>query len=466
VDWENGSHSSLYNVVSRRIRPMDRPIRIAYGLTIQKKLQPLLNILKSIMIYRYLTLALAAFLALSTAQDANYSVSHRERKSGSIRSSKKVSSENAVSSPQAFPDEDITTFDADAEADDEPAIDLSAPDPVAPKTRSSTPKAPKNMPDALTAPELLTPISPKLGSPGTLRSTESEEEVKRVVITCKPDMTQDECLEQLVGAVPGNSIKVVHALKGLKSLAVVIKTSMIDQLMAMGFNVKEDPIREPLYIKDSIEYHHRDLQSASQVIPYGIDLVKAREVWSSYGVKGEGVKVCVMDTGIAAGHSDFVQSNLSGYSGREAVTPWNSDGQGHGTHVSGTIAAADNNRGVVGVAPGAEIFTVRVFGNNGQFFGSDIVAAAEACRDAGAKIISMSLGGPQYDQDEHDIFQELYSQGILAVAASGNSGGTDYSFPASYDMVLSVAAVDSNRNLASFSTRNNRVDIAAPGECT
>jgi subtilisin family serine protease len=234
----------------------------------------------------------------------------------------------------------------------------------------------------------------------------------------------------------------------------------------MGFDVKEDPIREPLYIKDSIEYHHRDLQSASQVIPYGINLVKAREVWSSYGVKGEGVKVCVMDTGIVAGHSDFVSSNLSGYSGSEAVTPWDNDREGHGTHVSGTIAAADNSIGVVGVAPGAEIFTVRIYGDNGQFFGSDIVAAAEACRDAGANIISMSIGGPGYDRDEHTIFQELYSQGILAVAASGNSGGTDYSFPATYDMVLSVAAVDWNSNLASFSTRNDRVDIAAPGEWT
>lgn len=415
------------------------------------------------MFYRCLTLALAAFLALSTAQDANDLVSHR--KTSNLRSSK-VSTENSMT-PQVVPDEDITTFDADANA--EPAIDLSDyPDPVAPKTLNSTPKAPKSKkikPDTLTSEPPLTPANPLLGSPGTL-SKKSEVEVKRVVIKCKKGMTQDKCLEQLVKSVPGNSIKVVHALKGLSSLAVVIKTSKMEQVKAMGFDVKEDPIREPLYIKDSIEYHHRDLQSASQVIPYGIDLVKAREVWSSYGVKGEGVKVCVMDSGIAAGHSDFVQSNLSGYSGSDAVTPWDTDREGHGTHVSGTIAAADNNRGVVGVAPGAEIFTVRVFRDNGQFFGSDIVAAAEACRDAGANIISMSLGGPSYDQDEHDIFQELYSQGILAVAASGNSGGTDYSFPASYDMVLSVAAVDSNSNLASFSTRNNRVDIAAPGTCT
>lgn len=168
--------------------------------------------------------------------------------------------------------------------------------------------------------------------------------------------------------------------------------------------------------------------------------------------------------GLAAGHSDLTSSKLSGYSGNEAVTPWDRDQSGHGTHVTGTIAAADNSRGVVGVAPDVEIYTVRVFDNRGFFFGSDVVAAAEACRDAGVDIISMSLGGPSYDQDELEIFEELYEQGIISIAASGNSGDTDYSFPASYEVVISVAAVNSNRNIASFSTRNNRVDVAAPGK--
>lgn len=415
------------------------------------------------MFYRHFPLALAAFLALSTAQDANDLVSHG--KNGNLRSSKESAADNAMT-PQAISEGDITTFDA------EPAIDLSDPDPVSSETLSSTtPKAPKKIkPEALTAPEPFTPININdLGFPDTL-STEPQEEIKRVVIKCKRDMKQDECLEQLVRSVPENSFKVVHALKGggkgVNSLAVEIKTSKMNQVTGLGFDVEEDPIREPFYIKESIEHHHRDLQGASQVVPYGIDLVKAREVWAStYNATGDGVTVCVMDTGIRAGHADFVQDNLSGYSGDDAVTPWDYDAEGHGTHVSGTIAAADNTRGVVGVAPNAKIFTVRVFGENGNgsYFGSDIIAAAEACRDAGANIISMSLGGPRYYQAENDIFEELYSQGILAVAASGNSGNTDYSYPASYNMVMSVAAVDWNSQLATFSTRNNKVDIAAPG---
>ena len=138
--------------------------------------------------------------------------------------------------------------------------------------------------------------------------------------------------------------------------------------------------------------------------------------------------------------------------------------QGHGTHVTGTIAAEDNNFGVVGVAPGVEIFTVRVFDNNGVFFGSDVIAAAEQCRDAGAKVISMSLGGGRGSREERDTFEDLYNNGIIAVAAAGNSGNSDFSYPASYETVVSVGAVSSNGSLASFSQTNSRVDVAAPGE--
>eukprot|EP00980_Cylindrotheca_fusiformis_P008951 scaffold1910_cov87-Cylindrotheca_fusiformis.AAC.1 len=233
------------------------------------------------------------------------------------------------------------------------------------------------------------------------------------------------------------------------------------------FDVFSEAIRKPMYIPESVVIEeHRNLQFwKRQEVPYGIDMVKAPEAWETYSQinQGAGVKVCVMDTGLDQDHEDFIRSNLSGYTGREAFTPWNQDREGHGTHVSGTIAAADNDEGVVGVAPLAEIYMVRVFDNEGKFYGSDVVAAAEACRDAGAKIISMSLGGPSYDSDEKRAFDDLFDEGILAIAAAGNDGTDDYSFPASYERVMSVAAVNSNRNHAAFSQFNDRVDIAAPG---
>lgn len=289
---------------------------------------------------------------------------------------------------------------------------------------------------------------------------------RRIVVMCDAEETTKECVQRL-DALKG--VKVIHKLKKLHRVAISVKESVLEDVIALGLEVHDDPIREPMNIPESLVVHdtiHRKLQSGNDdQVPYGVSMVKAPDVWAEFGTKGEGVRVCVMDSGIYRSHPDFVRSNLYGYSGTEAGVPqWFSDASGHGTHVSGTIAAADNERGVIGVAPGAEIYTVRVFDQNGFFYGSDVVAAAEACQDAGADIINMSLGGPQYDRDEKEIFEELFSQGILAVAASGNSGDTDYGFPASYDVVMSVGAVDSRSRLASFSTRNDRVDISAPGK--
>jgi len=290
----------------------------------------------------------------------------------------------------------------------------------------------------------------------------------RIVLQCQPHKLHEQCMQRLTEFEDGR-LKIIHKLHEPQAWAASVGESDEETMKALEegnfFDIDSDVVRKPMYIPESLQVEDgRSLQFwNSQSVPYGIDMVKARDVWEKYNVRGAGVKVCVLDTGILGSHEDFDASNLSGYSGREAVTPWDRDGNGHGTHVSGTIAAADNDEGVVGVAPDAEIYTVRIFDDRGDFYGSDVVAAAEACRDAGAQIISMSLGGPSYMGAEKRAFDALFDQGILPIAAAGNDGDDDYSFPASYAKVMSVAAVNSNRNHASFSQYNDRVDIAAPG---
>ena len=147
------------------------------------------------------------------------------------------------------------------------------------------------------------------------------------------------------------------------------------------------------------------------------------------------------------------------------VTPWNEDGNGHGTHVSGTILASNNGGGVIGVAPESSIHFVRVFDASGQFTASNLVDAMNACASAGAKVISMSLGGPVETSAERTTVANLKNSGILLVAASGNdAGGNNFlEFPAGYEPVMSVGAVDRNLGIATFSSHNTEVDIAAPG---
>ncbi len=283
------------------------------------------------------------------------------------------------------------------------------------------------------------------------------------MIGCKDGEGEFACKKRISSAIPEESrgdFRLINYLQLTNSYSCEVKgdMSIVD---ALSDDVYDDPPRETLHIKESIQIQ-RNLQ-AGQSTPYGINMIKAKDVWEKYN-KGENVRVCVMDTGLNRDHPDFDSDRLFGYEGDALVKPWWRDVDGHGTHVSGTIAASDNNKGVVGVAPGAEIFTARVFSTNGQFFSSNIITALQACKDGGAQIISMSLGGPYPVQYEMQAYADLHEKfGIITVAASGNTGGTDFLYPASYDNVISVGSVDWNYDRSSFSTKNSKVDVAAPG---
>jgi serine protease len=202
-----------------------------------------------------------------------------------------------------------------------------------------------------------------------------------------------------------------------------------------------------------------------EAIPYGIDLVKANLVDAS---KVSNRKVCIIDTGYDLGHPDLQESNVEGYDGSNTAGPWDEDGNGHGTHVAGTIAAlGGNKKGVVGVVPSGmlNLYIVRVFDDSGYWaWGSDLINAMYQCVEAKSNVINMSLGSPYPSQTEaiatKDMFEE---QGILLIAAAGNDGNSNYGYPASYPSVMSVGAIDSNSDWVYFSQYNDQVDISAPG---
>ncbi|QWF14776.1 S8 family serine peptidase [Lysobacter capsici] len=215
----------------------------------------------------------------------------------------------------------------------------------------------------------------------------------------------------------------------------------------------------------------------AQSVPYGIDQVQARDAWDANrdgtidagAATGAGIKVCVIDSGINSTHEDFAGVALTGY-----PTGWNTDTCGHGTHVAGTIAAANNTTGVVGVSPGkVSLHIIKIFGSNGfngsghgqcsWTYSSTLVDAAQRCASAGAKVINMSLGGANSSTTERNAFQTLANNGVLSIAAAGNDGNASLSYPASYPSVVSVAAVDQNNVKASFSQFNAEVELSGPG---
>ncbi|NMH60159.1 S8 family serine peptidase [Alteromonas ponticola] len=201
----------------------------------------------------------------------------------------------------------------------------------------------------------------------------------------------------------------------------------------------------------------------AQTVPYGYNMVQANQLSQS---NTSARKVCVIDTGYNLGHPDLPDQNngVTGDANSSAVGNWYNDGHGHGTHVAGTIAAYDNTQGVIGVYPGVDLHIVKIFDDNGNWtFSSDLIAAINQCKSAGANVVNMSLGGGSSSTAERNAMNGFESDGILLVAAAGNDGNSSMSYPASYDAVVSVAAVGSNESRASYSQYNSQVEIAAPG---
>ncbi len=189
---------------------------------------------------------------------------------------------------------------------------------------------------------------------------------------------------------------------------------------------------------------------SEEIIPYGIEAVQALEVWDEDGngnpdpgaPTGEGIVVCIIDSGFYSDHEDLAGDYVIG--GYSQVGGDYQDAFGHGSHVAGTISAMKNSVGVVGVSPGTvNFYIVKIFADDGLWVAgaSDLVAGIYACRDNGADIINMSLGGGSSSRKEQRAFDSVYALGILSIAAAGNDNVGDPHYPASYELVISVSAV-------------------------
>ena len=210
-----------------------------------------------------------------------------------------------------------------------------------------------------------------------------------------------------------------------------------------------------------------DMVDAELDAAWGVSRIGAGTVHDG-GKYGEGVKVAIVDTGIDCTHPDL-DGNCMG--GVDFVNDDNdpSDDNGHGTHVAGTIGAEDNGNGVVGVAPKASLYALKVLNAGGGGYWSDIIAAIEWAVDNGIQVTNNSYGsGGHPGTIVEAAFDRAYAQGVLHIAAAGNSGscaGTENNvgYPARFASVVAVAATNALDDRACFSSTGPGVEIAAPG---
>lgn len=283
-----------------------------------------------------------------------------------------------------------------------------------------------------------------------------------------------------------------------------LDTTGADDVLARTFRVRIAPDADVEAAVDklagvgSVEVAEPNRYRFTSVVPndpryaeeWGLPKINAPQAWDST-TGSASVVVAVVDTGADLSHPDLVGNLVPGYdmvdlgtnptppagwrfegdfSGRDGVP---ADEVGHGTHVAGTIAAVSNNAlGVAGVAWQCKIMPVKALTRlvriadgavSGTGSSADVAAAIRYAADNGASAINLSLGSSSSTTVEANAVAYAVGKGVVVVAAMGNDGSGNPSYPAAYPDVVSVGAIDSAEKKASFSQTGSHIDVVAPG---
>lgn len=213
----------------------------------------------------------------------------------------------------------------------------------------------------------------------------------------------------------------------------------------------------------------RTIATSHTGIPWQLTQARFPDAWAT--TTGQGVTVAVLDSGVDPDHPALKANLLPlvdevSAMGRKdefaGVDYAGRDGHGHGTHVTGLVIAKTDEAHVAGGAPGAKVLPVKVTPANGETDDATIARGLRDAADGGAKVINLSIGGPEPSPILLDALNEVFARGITVVMASGNDGGA-VNFPAAYEGVISVGATTSQARVASYSSRGPSLVMVAPG---
>ena len=255
-------------------------------------------------------------------------------------------------------------------------------------------------------------------------------------------------------------------------------------LHGFAATVPNDNVLDALLKNPEVDYIQPDIkmEAFAQTLPTGVNRVDG-DLSSTRSGNGAGtvnVDIGILDTGIQLSHPDLnVYKQVTFVSG----TSTGNDDNGHGTSVAGIAAAKDNSAGVVGIAPGARLWAIKVLANNGIGMSSDIIKGIDYATEHANEIdvVNLSLGGEGTNVALHDAIINSVAAGVTYVAAAGNGGKDASSFvPASFPEVIAVSAIvdtdgkcgglssvstssGKDDTFASFSNYGSVIDMAAPG---
>lgn len=199
-----------------------------------------------------------------------------------------------------------------------------------------------------------------------------------------------------------------------------------------------------------------------EVMDYGVEMIGAPLEWNE--TMGEGIKVGVIDTGADITHIDL-KDRIKEYKNFTSEDK-DDDLNGHGTHVTGIIAASYNGIGVVGVAPKCDVYVAKAFNKDGTAENSSISESLKWLIQKGVHVINMSFASDSPSEDIRRQIVRAYQNGIILIAAAGNDGSLSKSigYPAKWKEVIAVTAVDIDHKHADFSSCGKEALLAAPGK--
>lgn len=271
----------------------------------------------------------------------------------------------------------------------------------------------------------------------------SEPNQKEVLILYKDKVNKDIVLKA------GGKVK--HTFKHVPMLTAIVPENKLTSL-------------KDIDVIDSIQSNEK-IKVEGQVIDWGINKMQAQRSWSS-GFTGKGVKIAILDTGIAP-HNDL---QISGGVSFKSYTKSYNDDNGHGTHMAGIIGAKNNSIGSVGIAPNAKLYAVKVLDKQGLGEIDTLMKGIEWSITNKMDIINLSLSlEEQVDSPAlRKILEKAYNSGIIIVGAAGNRGksngtGDTVEYPARYNTVIAVSATNSSNRRLSTSATGPTVEVAAPG---
>lgn len=223
-----------------------------------------------------------------------------------------------------------------------------------------------------------------------------------------------------------------------------------------------------------IPYKVEQIMHDPMEIPYGVNMIKAPEIWNE-SEKGKGVVIALFITGCQVNHPDLKGRIIGGKNFSNDGKPDDiSDLNGHGTYIAGIIGANENGNGIVGVAPEANLLILKVFDADNIIHIQNLIDAMDYAmawrgpNEERVRIFALPIGSSISDSNLHEAIKRAVQKDILVVSAVGNDGDAneqtnEVSYPAAYPEVVSVGAVGPDKKIASFSNSNAEIDLVVPG---